>query len=145
VTTAFHLYNKEAQCELNIAVEGRTLPFCSETTNLGINLDRSITYHQHLESLSKKLTSRVGILRQLVGSKWSSDAKTLCTATLALIHSAAEYCAPAWCCSKHIRLVDKPIHDALRLLAECLRPTPIFLSRQVLPLLSITEKELHCL
>jgi len=26
-TAAFHLYNKEAQRELNIAVKGRTLPF----------------------------------------------------------------------------------------------------------------------
>jgi len=29
VTTAFHLYSKVSQRELNIAVEGRTLPFCS--------------------------------------------------------------------------------------------------------------------
>jgi len=30
VTTAFHLYNKKARHELNIAVEGRTLPFFSD-------------------------------------------------------------------------------------------------------------------
>jgi len=72
--------------------------------------------------LSKKLTSRVG----LSGSKWSSDAKTLrITATLALIHSAAEYFAPAWYRSKHTRFVGKTIYDALRLVTGCLRPTPI--------------------
>jgi len=80
---------------------------------------------QHLESLSKKLTTRFGLLRQLADSKWGSDAKTLRTATLALIHSAAEYCAPAWCRSKHTRLVEKPIYDALRLVTGCILPTPI--------------------
>jgi len=53
--------------EAHITVEGRTMPFRSETT-----------YHrQHLESLSKKLTARVGLLRRIAGSKWGSDAKTL--------------------------------------------------------------------
>jgi len=68
---------------------------------------------------------RFALLRRLAGSNWGSDAKTLRTATLALIHSAAAYCTPVWCSSKHTRLVDKPIHDALRLVTGCLRPTPI--------------------
>jgi len=125
VTTAYHLFNKEARHKLNIAVEGRILSFCSKSTYLRIILDRSLTYCQHLESLSKKLTARVELLRQLSGSKCGSDAKTLCAATLALIHFAAKYCVPVWCRSKHTRLVEKPIHNALRLVIGCLRPTPI--------------------
>jgi len=84
----------------------------------------SLTYCQH-ESLSKKLTVRVRLLRRLTGYIWGSDAKTLRSATLALIHSAAKYCVPVWCRSKHTCLVDKPIH-ALRLVtAGWLRPTTI--------------------
>ena len=49
---------------------------------------------------------------------------TLRTATMALVYSAAEYCAPAWCRSAHTRLIDKPIKDALRIVTGCLRPTP---------------------
>jgi len=124
-TTAFHLYIKKAKRELNITVKRRTLPFCSEPTYLGMKLDRSLTHRQHLESLSKKLTARVGLLRRLASSKWGSNTKTTRTATLALIHSAAKYCASVWCRSKHTRLVDKLIHDALRLVTGCLRPTPI--------------------
>ena len=45
-------------------------------------------------------------------------------ATLALIHSAAEYCAPVWSRSAHTRLIDKPINDALRLVSGCLRSIP---------------------
>jgi len=49
--------------------------------------DRSLTYRKHLESLSKKLTAWVGLLRWLAGSKWGSDDKTLCKDTITLIHS----------------------------------------------------------
>jgi len=46
------------------------------------------------------------------------------TATLALVRSTAEYCAPVWCPSAYIRLIDPAINDALRFVTGCLRPTP---------------------
>ena len=70
VTAAFHLYNKEATRELKVAAEGHILPFTAEPTYLGVKLDRSFTYRRHLESLLKKLTSRVGLLRRPAGSSW---------------------------------------------------------------------------
>jgi len=80
--------------------------------------------------LSKKLTVRVGLLRRLAGSKWGFDTKTLRTDTLALIQSVAEYCVPVWCRSKHTHLVDKHIHDALRLVTGCLRPEALLTGGQ---------------
>jgi len=68
VSTAFHLNNNEAKRELKVKYNNETLPFCSEPTYLGVTLDRSLTYRRHLESLRKKLTSRVVLLRRLVGS-----------------------------------------------------------------------------
>jgi len=64
------------------------------------------------------------LLRRLAGSGWGAGATTLRTATLALVHSTAEYCAPVWCRSAHIRLIDPTINDALRIVTGCLRPTP---------------------
>ena len=64
MTAAFHLYNRKARRELTINVEGRALPFSTTPTYLGVKLDRALTFRQHLESLRKKLTTRVGILRQ---------------------------------------------------------------------------------
>ena len=87
-------------------------------------MDRSLTYHQHLESLRKKLTSRVTLLRRLAGSGWGAGATTLQTVTLALVHSTAEYCTPVWCRSAHTRLIDPTINDALRIATACQRPTP---------------------
>ena len=102
----------------------RNLPFCSEPKYLGVTLDRSLTYRQHLQSLRKKLTSRVALLRRLAGSGWGAGATTLRAATLALVHSTAEYCVPVWCRSAHTRLIDPTINDALRIVTGCLRRTP---------------------
>ena len=87
-------------------------------------MDRSLTYRRHLESLRKRLTSRVALLRRLAGSDWGAGATILRTATLALVHSTAEYCAPVWCRSAHTRLTDPVMNDALRTATGCLRPTP---------------------
>ena len=65
VLVAFHLNNKEAKCELKVNHNNENLPFCSEPTFLRVTLDRSLTYRRHFESLRKKLTSRVGLLRRL--------------------------------------------------------------------------------
>jgi len=88
-------------------------------------LDRSLTYRRHLESLRKKLTSRVALLRRLAGSGWGAGVTTLRKVTLALVHSTAEYCAPVWCRSPHARLTDPTINDALRIVIGCLRPLPV--------------------
>ena len=64
------------------------------------------------------------MLRRLVSSGWDAGAKMLCIATLFLVYSTAEYCAPVWCRSAHTRLIDNILNDALRIVTGCLRPTP---------------------
>ena len=95
----------------------------------------------HLVALRKKLSSRVTLLRRLVGSGWGAGAKTLRIATLSLVYSTAEYCAPVWClinsvlndalcivtgCLRptHTCLIDSVLNDALCIVTECLRPIP---------------------
>jgi len=125
VSAAFHLNNKEAECELKVKYNNETLPFCSEPKCLRVTMDRSLTYCRHLQSLHKKLTSRVALLRQLAGSGWCAGATTLQIATLAVVHSTAVYCAPVWCRSAHTRLIDPTINNALQIVTGCLRPTPV--------------------
>ena len=59
-----------------------------------------------------------------MGSGWGAGAKTLHIATLSLVYSTAEYCAPIWCGSAHTRFIDSVLNDALRMVTGCLRPTP---------------------
>ena len=111
---------------MSLKSPSRDVPYLSLPSQLisVVKLDRVLTYRQHLESQRKKLTTRVSLLRRLAGSSWGAGAMTLRIATLALVHSAAEYCAPVWSRSAHTRLIDKPINDALRIVTGCLRPTP---------------------
>ena len=124
VTAAFHLNNREAKRELKVYNNGRLLLFCPTPTYLGVKLDRLLTFRHHLVALRKKLSSCVTLLRRLVGSGWGAGAKTLRIATLSLVYSTAEYCAPVWCLSAHTRLIDSVLNDALRIVTGCLRPTP---------------------
>ena len=115
VTAAFHLNNREAKRELKVYNNSRLLPFCPIPTYLGVKLDRSLTFRHHLVALRKKLSSRVTLLRRLVGSGWGAGVKTLRIATLSQVYSTAEYCAPVWCRSAHTRLIDSVLNDALRI------------------------------
>ena len=124
VTAAFHLNNRKAKPELKVYNKGRLLPFCPTPTYLGVKLDRLLTFRHHLVALRKKLSSRVTLLRRLVGSGWGAGAKTLRIATLSLVYSTAEYCVPVWCRSAHTRLIDNVLNDALRIITGCLRFTP---------------------
>ena len=117
VMAAFHLNNRE------VYNNGRLLPFCPTPTYLGVKLDRSLTFRHHLVALRKKLSSRVTLLRRLMGSGWGAGAKTLCIATLSLV-STAEYCVPVWCRSAPTLLIDSVLNDALRIVTGCLGPTP---------------------
>ena len=92
VTAAFHLNNREAKRELKVYNNGRLLPFYPTLTYLGVKLDRSLTFRHHLVALRKKLSSRVTLLRRLVGSGLGAGAKTLRIATLSLVYPTAEYC-----------------------------------------------------
>ena len=145
VTAAFHLNNREAKRELKVYNNARPLPFCPTPTYLRVKLDRSLTFRHHLVALCKKLSSRVTLLRRLVGSGWGAGAKTLRIATLSLVYSTAEYCAPVWCRSAHTRFMDSVMNDAMRIVTGCLHPTPMnhLLYSQACSQLNFTDWERH--
>ena len=90
--------------------------------------------------MRKKLSLCVTLLRQLMDSGWGAGAKTLCIATISLVYSTDEYCAPVWCCSAHTHLIDCVLNDALCIVTGWLCPTPM----NHLPVLSgIKPAELH--
>ena len=92
---------------------------------LGVRLDRTLSFKQHLEDVRAKVTSRVALIRRLAGTTWGASAKTLRLSTQALVFSTAEYCAPVWSRSPHAKKVDVDINNALRIITGCLKPTPV--------------------
>ena len=131
-STAFHLNTKEARRKLSVNLNGSPLPQNPTPTYLGVQLDRQLTFKQHLESLHAKVSSRNNLIRRLAGSSWGASPSTLRTGALALVYSAAEYAAPLWCRSSHTKKLDTTLNDTLRIITGCLKPTP----SEFLPVLS---------
>ena len=100
-----------------------------------------------LVTLRKKLSSRVTPLRRLVGSGWGAGAKILRIATLSLVYSAAEYCAPVRCRSAHTRLIDSVLNDAMRIVLNACVPLQrtTYLYSQASSQLSFADWERHSL
>lgn len=54
--------------------------------------------------------------------------------------SAAEYAAPVWEASVHVKQVNVAINESARIISECLRPTPI---SKLYPLIGIAPPDIR--
>ena len=92
-------------CNINT----RCLNFQPTTTYLGVKLDRTLSYRQHLAGLKDKVMAHSALIRKLVGTGWGASPSTLRTSALALVYAPAEYCAPTWSRSRHTGLLDESL------------------------------------
>ena len=90
---------------------------------LGVTLDWTLSYKEHLSKTAAKLKSQNNLLSKLAGSSWGAYTKTLRTSVLALCYSVAEYCCPAWSRSSHTVSIDSQLNNTMRLISGCVRPT----------------------
>ena len=124
VSTLFHLDNHKTDLQLAIRVGHTTLPYDPSPKYLGVTLDRSLTYKQHIENTATKLRKRNGIIKKLAGTSWGATPTVLRTSSLALSYSVAEYCAPVWARSKHVNKIDVLLSDTMRTISGTLKSTP---------------------
>ena len=122
---AFHLNNRLANKTLNIKWGNEDIESNNSPVYLGVTLDRTLSFKQHVEKLKKKLSSRNSLLSKLANSQWGADPTTLKQSALALCYSTAEYCAPVWSRSCHSGKVDSELNKACRTITGNLRPTPL--------------------
>ena len=122
---AFHLNNHQAQRKLNISWNGKELENNSFPVYLGVTLDRTLSFDQHVKKTKAKMATRNNLLGKLANSKWGADPKTLRTTALALCYSSAEYCSPVWARSGHAHKIDPELNNACRTITGVLKPTPL--------------------
>ena len=132
VCSVFHLANRKAGTTLSPTLNSKPLKHEDHPVYLGVTLDRSLTFNQHLQNVTAKTRSRVNLIKKLAGTDWGADFTTLRTSTIALVFSTAEYACPAWSQSRHTTKLDAAINDALRTVSGAMKPTPT----QMLPVLA---------
>ena len=123
-SSCFHLNNREARSTLKVYMGDHLLVHNLTPNYLGVTLDRTLSFKQHLMKLRGKLATRNNILRKLTASSWGSNASTLRTSALSLVYSTAEYCSPVWINSCHTSLVDTQLNSTMRVVSGTVRSTP---------------------
>ena len=125
VSTDFHRNNKEGKRELDVYIDTRHLNFQPATNYLGVKLDRTLSFHQHLAGLRDKVMTRSALIGKIVGTEWGASPSTLCTSALALVYAPAECCAPTWSRSRQTYLLDVSLNCILCIITGCLQPTSV--------------------
>ena len=113
--------------KLNINWNGRTLKCDNRLVYLGVTLDQTLSFSQHVQNVNAKVATRNSLLRKLANSKWGADIKPFRTIALALTYSTADYSSAVWASSCHAQNVDPELHNACRIVTGQLRPTPLAL------------------
>ena len=122
---AFHLRNREVKRPLNIARNGVDLENTAYPKYLGVTLDRTLNYKQHILNTKMKVATCNNLLKKLANSKWGTNARTIRTTALVLCHSTAEYAAPVWARSSHANKLNPVLNQACRSITGCLKPTNV--------------------
>src|ERR1700743_2406444 len=69
-SSVFHLHNASAKRELKITMDGGTIRHDPHPVYLGVTLDRTLGYGEHLCQTSSILKARNNLLSKLAGSTW---------------------------------------------------------------------------
>ena len=123
--TAFHLRNQEAKRTLDVVWNGTELENTAHPKYLGVTLDRTLNYKQHIQNTKMKVATRNNLLTKLATSRWGANASTIRTTALALSYSTAEYAAPVWARSPHAKNLDPALNQACRTVTGCLKHTNV--------------------
>ena len=74
---------------------------------LGITLDITLSYKEHIHNSKMKMTTQTNLLKKLSNSKWGCNASTIRATALALYYSATEYtCGSITCCLRPTKVKE---------------------------------------
>ena len=121
--TSYHLKNREAKRTLEVKWNNTDLENTPHPKYIGVTLDRTLSYKQHIHNTKMRVATRNNLLKKLSNSKWGCNASNIRTTALALSYSAADYACPVWARSPHASKLDPELNDECRSITGCLRPT----------------------
>ena len=117
---SFHLKIREAKRTLEFKWNNTDLENTPHPRYIGVTLDRTLSYKNHIHNTNMKVATRNNLLKTLSNSKWDCNASTIRTTAL-----ACEYACPVWARSPHTSKLDLELNDACQSITGCLRPTNV--------------------
>jgi len=115
ISSVFHLHNTSVTRELSVYLDSQRLRHECHPTYLGVTLDCTLSYREHLTKTAGKLKNWNNLLMKLAGFTWGASANTLRSS--ALCYLAAEYCAPVWSRSAHTSQVDVQLNSTMTVIS----------------------------
>ena len=83
VSTIFSLDPAETHHEADLLFRGRRVPHDPTPTFLGVQLNRQLTFQQHVQRVKERMKRRNNVLRALSGTSWGCPASLLRSAYMA--------------------------------------------------------------
>lgn len=113
--------------EIKIKLNDSVIPFLYNYKYLGINLESTLSFSDHILKMSLACKKSLDVMRYLSNKKWGSHPDSLLKIYTAMIRSRIDYGSTIYGNSGKtiLKKVDKIQSDALRTALGCLKSTPL--------------------
>ena len=92
ISSVFHLHNTSTTRELSVYLDGQCLQHQCHTTCLGVTLDHTLFYREHVTKTAGKLKNRNNLSMKLASSIWGASANAAVICSGALLFSSRVLC-----------------------------------------------------
>jgi len=99
-------------------VPDTSIPVTTTPRYLGVILDPSLSFSEHIDRIVTRARKRLNILKVIAGKDWGANAEVLSLTYKALIRPLLEYAIPAWCSASPSQLekLDRVQYSAARII-----------------------------
>ena len=125
--TFFTPSTNEAKWRPNLKLDGAPIPFNDSPKFLGVHMDRTLSFQQHVLYVTGKVSERCKILASLAGKQWGWRKENLRRVYIATQRSVLDYAAAAWqpwLSDSQLKKLEVAQNKALRLVTGQYSSTP---------------------
>mgnify|MGYP000498274895 CR=1 FL=1 len=121
-------FNREYAARPRVLLKGIPLPVEPTLHVLGVTLDRGMTFRPHVQSVSARARSRLGVLRAVTGTSFGNSKESVAALYKQYVRPVMEYACPVWTpglAQTHHNTLQRTQNAALRIATGSTRSTPV--------------------
>ena len=140
--TLFTSDTHEHNVILNLTINNITIPTVKNPKILGLTLDPSFSFAEHIKVAKEKADSSLKIIKALTSTSWGKQKETLLATYKAITLPVIEYASTIWSpvvSDSNLRKLQTTQNDALRIITGCTSDTNtqhLHIETKTLPLLN---------